>query len=240
MIQVATTDDIKRLGTILSVWAHPDDETVSCAGIMAAAVRNGQQIACLTATKGEAGVQNHSKWPAEKLGEIRANEMTEALAYIGCQNHHWLGYKDGACHEVSDEVGAQHVRHFVEKYKPDTILTFGPEGLTGHTDHQAVSRWAKMAAGSQAEVYYAVEEKRIYDNYLIHADKKFNFYFNIDRPPVYPANDCQIALELTPELIEIKKSALKAMESQYEAFFEHMSEEFVQAMISVECFVKAS
>src|SRR5947207_1873194 len=107
MQQIKTSDDIKQLGTILSVWAHPDDESFSCAGIMAAAIQNGQSVACITATKGEDGVQDESRWPAEQLGEIRAHEMDEALDILGCHNHNWLGYHDGRCQEISaDEAVA--------------------------------------------------------------------------------------------------------------------------------------
>jgi LmbE family N-acetylglucosaminyl deacetylase len=33
------------LGTVLSVWAHPDDETYLAARVMADAARNGQRVA---------------------------------------------------------------------------------------------------------------------------------------------------------------------------------------------------
>jgi len=39
MDKSCSRNDIKMLGTILSVWAHPDDETFSCAGIMAQAIK---------------------------------------------------------------------------------------------------------------------------------------------------------------------------------------------------------
>src|ERR671922_141060 len=38
------------LGTILGVWAHPDDEAYLSAGLMARAVRNGSRVVCVTAT----------------------------------------------------------------------------------------------------------------------------------------------------------------------------------------------
>ena len=90
-------DDIKKLGTVLSVWAHPDDETLACAGIMAKAVSNGQKVICITATLGEAGVQNEQKWPANNLGTIRSQELNNALKIIGVKHHHWLNYPDGDC-----------------------------------------------------------------------------------------------------------------------------------------------
>lgn len=239
MKQIVTSDDVKRLGTILCVWAHPDDETFTCAGIMAAAIKNGQKVACITATKGEAGVQDPSRWPAEQLGDIRAQEMQKALECIGCSNHIWLGYRDGQCKDVPDEEGAAKVGQFIDRYQPDSILTFGPEGLTGHPDHQAVSRWATKAAGDKVQVYYAVQEAEIYEKYLVDLDKKFNFYFNIDKPPIRRAADCDIALELTSQLCEIKESALRAMPSQYDFFFSNTTPESVHALICIECFVKA-
>lgn len=239
MNQIVSADDVRQLGTILCVWAHPDDETFSCAGIMAAAVRNGQKVACLTATRGEKGIQDPTRWPAERLGEIRAAEMAEALHCIGCQNHHWLGYADGACDQVSDTDGVQKISHFIDTYKPDTILTFGPDGMTGHPDHQAVSRWATQAAVGKAQVFYSVEEQQVYDDYLREIDKRFNVYFNIDKPPLRDAADCDIALKLDPELCKIKEAAFRAMPSQYDSFFATLTPEQIQAITCVECFVKA-
>ena len=51
------------LGTILSVWAHPDDETYLCAGLMARAVRSGARVVCVTATRGELGSSDPERWP---------------------------------------------------------------------------------------------------------------------------------------------------------------------------------
>ena len=43
------------LGTVLGVWAHPDDETYLTAGLMAQTVRRGDRVICVTATRGEEG-----------------------------------------------------------------------------------------------------------------------------------------------------------------------------------------
>lgn len=44
-----------ELGTILGVWAHPDDETYLMAGLAARAVRSGSRVVIVTATRGEGG-----------------------------------------------------------------------------------------------------------------------------------------------------------------------------------------
>ena len=47
--------DVADLGTILGVWAHPDDDIYLSAGLMAAAVEAGQRVVDVTATRGEGG-----------------------------------------------------------------------------------------------------------------------------------------------------------------------------------------
>lgn len=241
MGQIKTQQDIKQLGTILSVWAHPDDESFSCGGIMAAAVHNGQQVICVTATKGEAGVQDESRWPAAKLAEIRANELEKACKVLGVTKHHWLGYHDGQCQAVATDEAVQQLKDLIQTYKPDTILTFGPDGMTGHPDHQTVSAWVMEATkGTDVQVYHAVAEQTTYDKYLKGLDEQFNIYFNIDQPPLKQAAVCDIALQLTPELVEQKFEALAAMPSQTEAMLKTLPADSHDSVFDLECFVKSS
>lgn len=240
-VHIRTTQDVQRLGTILGVWAHPDDETFSAAGIMLAALKNGQQVVCLTATKGEAGVQDAKRWPPEQLGEIRAHELQAAYQILGITKHHWLDYKDGSCHLVDDNEGAARIREFIDKYQPQTILTFGPDGLTGHNDHQAVSRWASLATrGTDITIYHLTEEEERYEKYMKHLDAEHNIYFNIDKPPVCSLDSCDVAFKLNREQCQKKCAALKAMPSQTEAMFKTMPDGFMEAALSCECYVKGN
>jgi LmbE family N-acetylglucosaminyl deacetylase len=238
--QIRTTEDIKSLGTILSVWAHPDDESFSCAGLMAAAVANGQEVVCVTATKGELGIQDESRWPAAKLAEIRAEEMRHALKVLGITDHHWLGYHDGQCNKVNKPEAVNKIKDLIRHYKPQTILTFGPDGMTGHPDHQTVSHWVDAAVqGTDITVYHSIEEEGHYHDYMIEADKKFDIYFNIDKPPTLPAAKCDIALKLDDEQIAIKCQSLRCMTSQTESMFKNTPPETMNAMMRQECFVLA-
>lgn len=238
MQAIRTKDDVKKLGTILSVWAHPDDETYTCGGLMAVAIENGQTVACVTATRGEAGVQDESRWPAKHLGRIREAELMAALNELGITNHHWLDYKDGCCCNVSEQEGGDRLVELINQYQPDTILTFGPDGLTGHPDHQTVSCWVDCATqGKSIAVYHAVEEERSYEDFLREADKQFNIYFNIDKPPVRNLNDCEIGLILGGDIIIKKFNALKAMPSQTEVLLTNTPKEHLKRMLRHECFV---
>ena len=69
---MTTTD----LGSILAIWAHPDDESYCCAGLMAAAVRAGERVVCVTATRGELGSTDLERWPAgPQLADVRTKEL---------------------------------------------------------------------------------------------------------------------------------------------------------------------
>lgn len=60
-MQITKQDDVKQLGRIMGIWAHPDDETWCAAGLLAMAADNGQDTCCVTITKGELGVQDESR-----------------------------------------------------------------------------------------------------------------------------------------------------------------------------------
>jgi LmbE family N-acetylglucosaminyl deacetylase len=53
----------EELGTTLSVWAHPDDESYLAGGVMAAAAGHGRRVVCVSATAGEHGTTDLATWP---------------------------------------------------------------------------------------------------------------------------------------------------------------------------------
>jgi LmbE family N-acetylglucosaminyl deacetylase len=228
--------DIKQLGTIMGIWAHPDDETFCSGGIMAQAVMNGQQVICVTATKGEKGIQDEQKWPAETLGETRTHELAAALKILGIQHHHWLNCADGSCNTADKTEVVSQLNKLIEQYKPDSILTFGPDGLTGHPDHQAVSGWVSEAAkGTGAKVYQAAQLRSLYEE-TREADERFDIFFNVTRPILSEEGDCNLVFELSPELLNQKCQALQAMPSQYQKMHEGLGDELFQKMFSKEAF----
>lgn len=234
--QLAPTADIKSLGTILGIWAHPDDETFCSGGIMARAAENGQEVICVTATRGEKGVQNAEKWPAETLGETRTHELAKALKILGVQQHHWLNCSDGACDTADNTEVVAQLKKFITQYKPDTILTFGPDGLTGHPDHQAVSNWASEAAkGTGVKVYQAAQLRSLYEE-TREADEKFNIFFNVTRPILSEERDCGLVFELPKDVLTRKCQALQAMPSQYQKIHAGLGDELFQKMFSKEAF----
>ena len=67
---------------------------------------------------------------------------------LGVDEHRWLDYPDGGCAVVDETTAAARIRAVIDEVRPDTVVTFGPDGFTGHPDHQAVSRWVDLAVAS--------------------------------------------------------------------------------------------
>jgi len=239
---VRDTADIKRLGTICGIWAHPDDESFSCGGLMAAAVEQGQTVICVTATRGEKGVRNAERWPPEQLAEIRAAEMAAGLRALGVTQHYWLDYPDGGCARADRQAAVAQIVEVLKTHQPDTILTFGPDGLTGHTDHQTVSAWAHEAAvqtGRDIAIYHVVQSKSCYDRCLRALDERFDLFFNINQPPLRDEAQCDICLPLNVGLFAKKMEALAAMPSQTEDMLTALTFDELMAGFSIECFEAA-
>ena len=141
--------------TLLGVWAHPDDEAYTSAGLMATFRRRGDRVVVITATLGEHGTSDPETWPPRRLAELRHTELRNSLAALDVDELHLLGYQDGDCER---EDGTQAIARHIAHIAPDLIVTFGPDGMTGHPDHRAVSRWttdAWTSTRSHADLLYA-------------------------------------------------------------------------------------
>jgi len=159
-------DDVASLGTILGVWAHPDDDIFLSAGLMATAVRAAQRVVDVTATRGEGGSMDEERWPPDSMGEVRTKELLRSLEILGVQEHRFLeGPIDVDMESHLDEAGAAQVRQGVRVFRNPrlglaaTVLQLGAWGI------QWLSCYALLAAlglddlagmGAAAAVLFAV------------------------------------------------------------------------------------
>src|SRR5439155_3823374 len=109
------------------------------AGLMAHAVRRGDRVVCVTATRGEEGSWDEERWPTSEMGKVREAELMQSLGILGVNEHHWLDYNDGTCDQVPFEEGVGRVKAIMVDVQPRSVFTFGPDGMTGHPDHKSVS-----------------------------------------------------------------------------------------------------
>lgn len=242
-MRIRTQNDIKQLGTILGVWAHPDDETWTSALLMAMAAENGQNVTCVSATNGEDGVQDEQRWPRQQLGTIRQAEVAAATKVLGIPPPIGLGCHDGQCRAQSQKGIAQ-LTSIITQQQPDTILTFGPTGTTGHPDHIAVSLWVSQIVNAlpnnkQPQVYHSVHSQQWYEKSGKLLDEKFNVFFNIDSPPLIDEEAADIVLRDSKKFCKKKLAALQAHTSQTARMFEQCAPQLLTDFACCELFVRA-
>ena len=130
---------------LLGVWAHPDDEAYLSAGLMARVVEAGGEVTVVTATRGEKGTDDPDRYDSDEFGAYRELELRASLAELGVTDVRFLGLRDGECDLADDAIATAAIEAIVAEVRPDAIVTFGPDGMTNHTDHQAISRWTTEA-----------------------------------------------------------------------------------------------
>jgi LmbE family N-acetylglucosaminyl deacetylase len=238
---VNSPPDVGTLGTILGVWAHPDDEAFLSAGIMAMAADAGARVVCVTATRGEAGSREPGLSPTA-VGRLREAELQASLELLGVAEHHWLDYLDGSCADVDPQRAAARLRDIVEDVSPDTVLTFGPDGFTDHADHKAVSGWVTTAVVQSTKrrrpkVHHAVQTApwaRTYRSRLAALD-----VYPAGCPPLRAEHDLSIDVTLTPDIAARKVKALRAQASQIDRLIDAVGEDFFGDAFRTERFAYA-
>ncbi len=124
---------------LLAVFAHPDDERV-IGPLLARLAREGRETHLVIATDGSQGVTEFARIPAgRELAAAREKEARCAAERLGVRRLHLLGLPDGglASFNVLGRLRAA-VAAIVDSVGPAAIITFGPEGGTGHPDHRLV------------------------------------------------------------------------------------------------------
>ena len=233
--------DVTRLGTVLGVWAHPDDEAFLSAGLMAAARDAGQRVVCVTATFGEHGTDDPGSWPPKRMARVRERELHASMAALGVTEHHLLGLTDGTCAAAPHDLIVAHLARIIRAVEPDTIVTFGPDGMTGHEDHQTVSAWATDAhaiAAPDTRLLYATTTEEFVRDWEPDRDT-FNVFLADGLPLRTPADDLAGELRLDADTVDRKIVALKAQASQTTGLFAALGEERVRRWWSTETFVAA-
>src|SRR5689334_405785 len=129
------------------VFAHPDDETFASGGTIAKLAAADVRIDLFCATDGDAG--KSSGVPVSSRGELGARrrvELTAAAQVLGISSLSTPGHGDGVLREVDPDRLVGEVVFFLRRYRPDVVLSFGPEGApTQHRDHRAIARAATAA-----------------------------------------------------------------------------------------------
>jgi len=132
----------QRPGVLVAVFAHPDDEIVAGPALSRYAAE-GHDVHLITLTSGQVGDSRTEIPRGEELGAAREDEARCSAAALGIHEPVLLGFMDGNI-APWDGLPAirSRLRQELRRLKPDVILTWGTDGLSGHTDHRIASALA--------------------------------------------------------------------------------------------------
>jgi LmbE family N-acetylglucosaminyl deacetylase len=200
--------------TLLAVWAHPDDEAYLGAGLMGSVASAGGRVVSATASLGERGTDDPSAYPSGRLGPIRRAELERSLAIIGAEEPIVLGYPDGGCGQIPDRMGASRVASLIKEFRPEFVLSFGLDGVTGHPDHQAIARWTARAVAAQAHppALFTTSAASAWPSDIIERMHTVGAFY-----PGFPDDDARaedMSVTLTGRALHTKLSALGSHRSQ--------------------------
>jgi LmbE family N-acetylglucosaminyl deacetylase len=163
-------DDV-RGRRLLAVFAHPDDESLACGGLLAWCAHLGARVSLLCVTHGE-----HEG--GKRLAKVRAAELREASRVLGVADVALLEYQDGMLPWSDAGRLEADIREAIERSRADVVITFGGDGLYWHPDHIAVHErttaavaalggdgpalyYVTMPAGSMRRVAHHAEESLV-------------------------------------------------------------------------------
>jgi N-acetyl-1-D-myo-inositol-2-amino-2-deoxy-alpha-D-glucopyranoside deacetylase len=157
---------------LLIVHAHPDDESLSTAHVIAERLQAGAEVYLLTLTRGERGkVRLEELKPLEgdfhAMAAFRSQELREAIKNYPGLKHSFAGTRayldsgarlnsmgklakprnldDLALAATSPSVIADDIIAVMRDFKPDAVLTYNRKGGNNHPDHKAAHEATAMA-----------------------------------------------------------------------------------------------
>ena len=177
--------------TLLAIFAHPDDESFGAGGTLAKYAADGTRVALICATRGEAGIEGMSP---EEAGLVREQELRTAAATLGLAEVRFLGYGDGELAQADPERVVAQLVSAMRDIRPHVVITFGPDGISGHSDHVAIHHLATQAfdqAGLPAQLYYLAHSEATQQGCGV-------------PPPPQTAGEPVVAVDVSAHLVKVQ------------------------------------
>ena len=254
--------------TLMAVHAHPDDESSSTGGVLAAYGDQGVRTVVVTCTNGEFGDAPGGIKPGQgghdeqAVAQLRLAELREACKILGVTDLEPLGYHDSGmpdwdykdrpsafCNIPTAEVAAR-ITALIERYRPQVVITYDPTGPYQHPDHVHAAEAAVSAAagsGIPAKLYFTA--LRGSDWQKVWQALRDAGLDVPDRPAAGPQVRQQMAeterritttVDIRPVLAR-KRDALFAHTSQIQdSWFSKIPQDIAEATFGRESFIRAS
>jgi LmbE family N-acetylglucosaminyl deacetylase len=183
------------------------------------------------------------RWPQETLGAVREQELMRCLAIVGVTEHRFLDLPDVDWHSPLPDDGAALVLDVMREVEPMTVLTFGPDGMTGHEGHKSVSHWTTdsflSSAPAGAKLYHACVTQTWADEFVPLLEPH-GVYMEGAQIPIVADNEIDLAIDLDDREIERKMTALREHHSQLFGLIEVFGEQNLTAAMRGEYFTIAA
>lgn len=139
--------------------AHPGDESFGFGGAIAQAVAEGAYVVVVCATRGRfdarlleksaapGGRNRHYTRPVvwRNLDTVREDEVRRSVTVLGVRVLRMLDYAEEDLARVDFDELVSRLVEPIRMHRPEVILTFGPDGVSGDSDHVVISRAAEAA-----------------------------------------------------------------------------------------------
>lgn len=219
LLLISFTKGQEKTKVILGVFPHPDDENM-IGHVFAKYARLGHKVYVIIATDGKDGTRV-TKIPAgDSLGKLRQLESICACEKLGINPPIYLHIdrldtKFGVRPYLTGHKKLiKELKKIIEELEPDILLTFGPDGEYGHSEHivtgaTVIDVLLREGWVDKYPLYFPVDRKEDVDDDedLSYADDQ---YFNVkinysdeDEQKSFEAGKCYVTQYTTDEINEL-------------------------------------
>ncbi len=226
---------MRKKPSILLVFAHPDDESFGLAGTTTKYTHQGVPVDLVCATRGERGSRLGVPRRLD-TGTAREAELRAAASITGIRDIYFLGYMDADVNKANAVELVGKIVEIMRRVQPEIVITFGPDGITGHNDHIAIGKAAteaykKMSAdgNSPRKLYYVTIPQSV-----VPASEE-------DRIATRPDDEVTTSIDIT-DYLDFKIRAIAVHKSQKDAreFIEMLQDEREAGSVIKEYLYRAS
>ncbi|MFC5136624.1 PIG-L family deacetylase [Actinomycetospora rhizophila] len=243
------------MATMVSFHAHPDDECISCGGVMRAAAEAGHRVVLVVATRGEHGeIVPGVLDDGETLAERRVKETHESAEVLGASRVEFLGYVDsgmvdsetngapGSFWSADVEEAAERLAAILREEDAEVLTCYDRIGGYGHPDHIQVHRVGRRAGelAGTPRVYEATSNRDDFRRMAEMAREAGEEMPDLD-PEGFgsPESELTTRVDVTPWL-KAKRAAMRVHRSQIpeDSFFLALPDDRFAMAFGTEWFIR--
>lgn len=142
--------------SVLAILAHPDDE-ITIAPVLARIARSGGEVTLIYATSGDAGPGSSGLENAGEIAKLREKEGRCAAFALGLEEPTFWNLGDGQlaimarAPDSAAKRALDNIRAALAEAQPEVVMTWGPDGGYGHTDHRMISALVTQAVAEMGQ-----------------------------------------------------------------------------------------